>query len=135
MRALNRNKQKMFYALYLGELPIYDKWLDSDGNEHLIDTGEKKPTYSEPIQFYGSISMSGGESEAVEYGLNLADYGAILVVPKGTLPIEETSLIWLNTKPQYNDDKTVDKDSADYSVVKVSPSINVDKYILKKVVK
>lgn len=135
MRTLNKNKQKMQYSLYLGELPIYEKWIDNDGIEHLIDTGEKKPTYSEPIVFYGSISMSGGESESVEYGLNLADYGAILVVAKGMLPIDETSLIWLNSEPRFEKDGTVDKTSADYSITKVSPSLNVDKYVLKKVVK
>ena len=135
MRTLNKNKQKMQYSLYLGELPIYEKWIDNDGIEHLIDTGEKKPTYSEPIVFYGSISMSGGESESVEYGLNLADYGAILVVAKGMLPIDETSLIWLNSEPKFEEDGTVDKTSADFSIAKVSPSLNVDKYVLKKVVK
>lgn len=135
MRTLNRNKQKMFYSLYLGETPIYDIYVDADGVEHKIDTGEKKASYSIPTVFYGNIAMSGGESEAVEFGLNLADYQAVLIMAKNTLPIDETSLIWLNTTPQYNDDETVDKDTADYTVAKVSPSINVDKYILKKVVK
>lgn len=135
MRTLNRNKQKMFYSLYLGETPIYDSYVDADGVEHKIDTGEKKASYSMPTAFYGNIAMSGGESEAVEFGLNLADYQAVLIMAKNTLPIDETSLIWLNTTPQYNEDGTVDQYSADYSVVKVSPSLNVDKYVLKKVVK
>ena len=131
MRTLNRNKQRMFYSLYLGELPIYDRYVDSDGKEHLIDTGETEKTYSEPIEFFGNIAMSGGESEATEFGLNLADYTGVLVVGKKVLPIDETSLIWLNTKPE----SPIDSSNADYLVVKVSPSINVDKYVLKKVVK
>lgn len=135
MRTLNRNKQKMFYSLYLGETPIYDSYIDADGVEHKIDTGEKKSSYSMPTVFYGNIAMSGGESEAVEFGLNLADYQAVLIMAKNTLPIDETSLIWLNTTPQYNTDGTPDQYTADYSVVKVSPSLNVDKYVLKKVVK
>lgn len=136
MRTLNRNKQKMFYSLYLGETrPIYDSYIDTDGVEHKIDTGEKTSAYSMPTVFYGNIAMSGGESEAVEFGLNLADYQAVLIMAKNTLHIDETSLIWLNTEPQYDTDGMVDQYTADYSVVKVSPSLNVDKYVLKKVVK
>jgi hypothetical protein len=57
---------------------------------------------------------------------------------KGEIPISETSLIWFQTPPTtkviegitYADDST-----ADYRVLKVSPSLNVDRYILDKVVK
>ena len=132
---LNRNKQKMYYALYGKEVPIYDYYIDSEGNKIPLDTGETKITYENPVEFFGNIALSGGESEAVEFGLNLADYEAILVVAKNTLPINETSRIWHNTEPTYNEDGTVDELSADYTVVKVSPSLNVDKFVLKKVVK
>lgn len=135
MRMLNRNKQKMHYALYGKEVPIYDYYTDSEGNKIPLDTGETKITYENPVEFFGNISLSGGESEAVEFGLNLADYEAVLVMAKNTLPIDETSRIWHNTEPTYNEDGTVDEFSADYTVVKVSPSLNVDKFVLKKVVK
>lgn len=135
MRMLNRNKQKMYYALYGKEVPIYEYYIDSDGNEIPLETGETKIVYENPVEFLGNISLSGGESEAVEFGLNLADYEAILVVAKNTLPINETSRIWHNTKPTYNDDGTINESSADYKVVKVSPSLNVDKFVLRKIVK
>ena len=135
MMMLNRNKQKMYYALYGKEVPIYEYYIDSEGNEIPLETGETKIVYENPVEFLGNISLSGGESEAVEFGLNLADYEAILVVAKNTLPIDETSRIWHNTEPTYNEDGTVDELSADYTVVKVSPSLNVDKFVLKKVVK
>lgn len=135
MRMLNRNKQKMYYALYGKEVPIYEYYIDSDGNEIPLETGETKIVYENPVEFLGNISLSGGESEAVEFGLNLADYEAILVVAKNTLPINETSRIWHNTEPTYNDDGTINESSADYKVVKVSPSLNVDKFVLKKIVK
>lgn len=130
-----RNQQKMYYALYGKEVPIYDYYTDSEGNQIPLDTGETKITYETPIEFYGNIALSGGESKAVEFGLNLADYEAVLVVTKNTLPIDETSRIWNNTEPTYNDDGTVNEFSADYIVTKVSPSLNVDKFVLKKVVK
>ena len=135
MMMLNRNKQKMYYALYGKEVPIYDYYIDSEGNEIPLETGETKIVYENPVEFLGNISLSGGESEAVEFGLNLADYEAILVVAKNTLPIDETSRIWHNTEPTYNEDGTVNESSADYKVVKVSPSLNVDKFVLKKIVK
>ena len=135
MRMARVNKQKMHYALYGKEVPIYDYYTDSEGNKIPLDTGETKITYENPIEFLGNISLSGGESEAVEFGLNLADYEAVLVMAKNTLPIDETSRIWHNTEPTYNEDGTVDEFSADYTVVKVSPSLNVDKFVLKKVVK
>lgn len=135
MRMARVNKQKMHYALYGKEVPIYDYYTDSEGNKIPLDTGETKITYENPVEFFGNIALSGGESEAVEFGLNLADYEAILVVAKNTLPIDETSRIWHNTEPKYNEDGTVNEFSADYTVVKVSPSLNVDKFVLKKVVK
>lgn len=135
MRMARANKQKMHYALYGKEVPIYDYYTDSEGNKIPLDTGETKITYENPVKFFGNIALSGGESEAVEFGLNLADYEAVLVMAKNTLPIDETSRIWHNTEPTYNEDGTVNEFSADYTVVKVSPSLNVDKFVLKKVVK
>ena len=135
MRMARVNKQKMHYALYGKEVPIYDYYTDSEGNKIPLDTGETKITYENPVEFFGNIALSGGESEAVEFGLNLSDYEAVLVMAKNTLPIDETSRIWHNTEPTYNEDGIVNELSADYTVVKVSSSLNVDKFVLKKVVK
>lgn len=137
MRTSNKNKQTLYYALQSDEkLPIYDGfYTDEDGNQYPLDTGEKEYVYLEPVAFKGNISMSGGESEAAEFGLNLSDYNAVLVMNKSEIPVTETSLIWFETKPVYRDDGRVDEHSADYTVVKISPSLNVDKFVLKKVVK
>ena len=135
MRTLNKNKTKLYYALYDGEVPIYDYYEDEDGNRIPIDTGETTIGYENPVEFYGNIALSGGESEAKEFGIDVSAYDSVLVMNKSALPIDETSLIWFESEPQYNADGTVDGKSADYTVVKVSPSLNVDKYVLKKVVK
>lgn len=135
MRTLVRNKQKMYYALQIGNVPIYTEYVDEEGNRYKIETGEYKIGYGKPVEFYGNISMSGGELESVEYGLNLGDYEAILVVGKNTLPIDETSLVWLDTPATTGTDGMADEKTADYKVVKVSPSLNADKYVLKKLVK
>lgn len=131
MMMLNQNKQKMYYANLLDV--IQEEYIDEDGNRY--PTGEPKNIYSEPIEFEGNIAMSGGEAEAQEFGLNLADYEAVLVVGKNTLPITETSLIWHDTEPTKGIDGNTDEYSADYRIVKISPSLNFDKYVLRKVVK
>lgn len=135
MRTLVKNAQKMYYANQDKIVPIYEYYEDADGNRYPLDTGETKLVYGPPVEFYGNIAMSGGEAEAQEFGLNLADYEAVLLVGKNTLPITETSLIWHNTKPVKDSDGNTDEYSADYRIVKISPSLNYDKYVLKKIVK
>lgn len=135
MRTLNKNKQKMYYANQDREVPITETYYDDEGNAYELDTGETELVYGEPIEFYGNIAMSGGEVEAQEYGLSLSDYEAILVVSKNTLLIDETSRIWHTSEPTNDDKGYTDEYSADYRIVKISPSLNFDKYVLKKVVK
>lgn len=135
MRTLNKNKQKMYYANQDREVPITETYYDDEGNAYELDTGETKLVYGEPVEFDGNIAMSGGEAEAQEFGLNLADYEAVLVVDKNTLPIDETSRIWHTSEPTNDDEGYTDEYSADYRIVKISPSLNFDKYVLKKVVK
>ena len=135
MRTLRKNAQKMHYANQDREVPIMETYYDDEGNAYEYDTGETELVYGEPIEFDGNIAMSGGEAEAQEYGLSLSDYEAILVVSKNTLPLTETSRIWHTSEPTKDDKGYTDEYSADYRIVKISPSLNFDKYVLKKVVK
>lgn len=146
MRNLNRNKQTLYYALYEGRRPKYK--LDEDGNRIIVYTDESTdpPTvyyhedgtedaYSHAVEFKGNIALSGGDSAMVDFGVNLADYEAILVTEKDYIPITETSLIWHNSEVVLNAEGYPDPATADYRVVKVKPSLNQDRYILAKVVK
>lgn len=135
MRTLKKNKQQMYYSVLLGEYPVYDYYVDSDGNRIPISTGESKLRYDAPKVFEGNIAMSGGESEAVEFGVNKSDYSAVLVVDKGELPIDETSLIWFESEPVAGSEENISTSSADYTVTKIIPSVNGVRYLLKKVVK
>lgn len=144
MRMLKKNKQKLHYSLFIEERPEYAldefgnkiiEYVDEEGNEYYRETGETERVYSLPVEFLGNISMSGGEAEATEFGLNTADYEAVLIVEKGLLPIDESSLIWFESEPVINDNGLVDYVTADYSIIKISPSLNVDKYVLKKTIK
>ena len=148
MRCLLKNKQKMYYALYIGKEPIYAldehgnkivDWTDTQtGEVHYVETGDSVELYSEPVLFKGNIAMSGSDVARVEFGVSEAKYEAILVMSKGEIPITETSLIWFQTPPStitVDDHTYADDSTADYRVLKVSPSLNVDRYILDKVVK
>ena len=143
MRTLNKNKQKMKYSIKGERKPIYETdsdgniiyYEDEEGNRKPIETGSYTSGWNVPVDFKGNIAMSGGEAEAQEFGLNLADYEAVLIVDKNTLPITETSLIWHVTEPTKGIDGNTDEYSADYRIVKISPRLNFDKYVLRKVVK
>lgn len=145
MMCLASDQQKMFYALQNGQVPIYEidengdilYYEDGEGNRYPIETGETEVGYTEAVEFFGNIAMSGGEAKSEEYGIDVSQYDAILIVPKGQLPIDETSLIWFESEVGYKDtDKTiVDGNSADYKILSVKPSQNIGKYVLGKLVK
>ena len=145
MMTLDINKQKMYYANQDSVVPIYERdedgniiyYEDEEGNSYPLESGDTKLVYGEPIKFFGNLSMSGGESEAVEFGLDVSGYDAILITSKDLIPIDETSLIWFESEVVYEneEEKIPDEFSADYKVLAVKPSLNVSKYILGRRVK
>jgi len=143
MMTLDINKQKMYYANQDSVVPIYERdeygniiyYEDEEGNSYPLESGDTKLVYGEPIEFFGNLSMSGGESEAVEFGLDLSQYSAVVVLPKNYINVTETSLIWADTEPTKDSDGNTDEYSADYRIVKISKSLNFDKLVLQKVVK
>ena len=142
MRTLNKNKQKMKYSIKGERQPIYETdsdgniiyYEDEDGNRIPIETGSYTSGWSNPEDFSGNIAMSGGEAEAREFGLSVADYDAVLVLDKNEVPLEEGSLIWHEKEVKFKADGEVDTTSADYSIKKVANSLNSAKYVLKAVV-
>ena len=64
MMTLQQNKQKMFYALQVGQIPIYETdengnviyYTDNEGNQIPLETGETEIGYTDAIQFFGNIS-------------------------------------------------------------------------------
>lgn len=156
MRTLAKNKQSMKYALQIGAIPIYEQdtdgnviyYKDTDGNKIPLETGNKEIAYSEPKNFKANITMSGGEAEAREYGLSIADYEAVISYSKGALPLVEGALIWFGSNVKYKNNgelievetkngkqmlKVPENVSADYKVLKISSSLNEEKAILKAV--
>lgn len=135
-----QNKTKLKYSLSLGNQTLYKT--DSEGNIiYKIVGGEKIPqvighgmAYSDPIDFMGNITFSSGEVEAETYGIAVGDYDSKLLMRKGEIPIDETSLIFAESTPTY-ENGTIKETSADFRVVKVAPSLNFITYLLKRITK
>ena len=144
MRLLRKNMQPMKYALQDGRVPIYERdengdivYIEVDGQKIPVETGEYETGYSAPVDFMGNISMSGGEAEAKEFGMDIGDFDAVIVLEKDAIPITETSIIWHTSPVKYKDEQNtiVDSKSADYAVKRVSPSLNFTKVLLQRIVK
>ena len=136
--------QPMKYSLQDGRVPIYERdengdivYIEVDGQKVPVETGEYETGYSAPVDFMGNISMSGGEAEAKEFGMDIGDFDAVIVLEKDAVPLTETSIIWHTSLVKYKDEQNtiVDSKSADYVVKRVSPSLNFTKVLLQRIVK
>ena len=146
MKLATRNKQALKYALLIGIEPVYAldengnrivDYVDDQGIAHYRVTGEKQKVYTDPIDFQANIAFSGGETRAVEFGINDANYDASLLYTLSEFPINETSLVWYKNEPQYignGENRHVDPNSADYKVLQVKDSLNFTKVLLGKLV-
>lgn len=142
MRSIRRNKTKMRYALLVESVPVYETdedgnvvFIEEDGEQIPVETGSSIPIYSSLVDFMASIHGAGGEAEAEAYGISLGAYDAVLYDVVGCHPIDETSRIWVDSEPEFNDDGTVKPESADYIVKRVPPSLNDIVYLLARIEK
>lgn len=122
MRIQERNVRTFWYALYEG----YEMQVDEYGNE----TGENTPVYSEPIETKANISYATGRTYTEQFGQSL-DYDKVIVTGNMTIPITETSVLWVDTPPEYTNGELTN--SYDYIVKRVSKSLNVVSIAIKKV--
>jgi len=107
MRSLKRNERNFWYAQYNKKIPI----LDSDGYE----TGDYETGYSAPVSFSANISAGRGDSQDAVFGKEI-DFTRTISTTDMTCPINEHSLIWIETEPVLKADGTADPNSADYTV-------------------
>ena len=114
MRCLTRNKRKFYYASYIGETEITDEY----GNV----TGEYKVSYSAPIKSFGNISAAQGEMQNRQFGES-ESYDKVIVLGDSDTPIDEYSILWVDTLPHLNEDGTTDTPH-DYVVKKVARGLN-----------
>lgn len=107
MRQCKKNQRTMYYALYNNKTEITDE----SGFEEL----ESTIGYSNPVMFKASTSTGQSNAEEKPFGTDVS-YDRIISSTDKTLPIDENSIIWLKNTPIYNEDGTVNGDSADYKV-------------------
>lgn len=146
MRLLNKNKQEMKFSSKGNPEPIYVtdengnkviEYITEEGEPIYKETGEYTSGWSAPVIFYGNIAQSGGEAEAREFGLSVADYDAVVLLDKDEVPLKEGDAVWHKSPVLYpnGEEHGLDGKSADYTVVRVSESLNFVKIILKAVIK
>lgn len=120
MRDAENNKIKMWYALYTGN----EDEVDENGDF----TGNPIPKYSAPVEFRASASSGKGSAEQDVFGMNV-DFTRSICSMDMSLPITDTSLVWIETEPKIKEDGSADALSADY-VVAARPAVSLDSIMI-----
>ena len=122
MKNLRRNRSRFYYARYVSKIPVRDEY----GNL----TGEYNIQYSDPIEVWGNVSAARGEATTRQFGED-EGYDRVIVLDDPTIPIDTTSVLWVDSSPEYDD---VGKVSPyDYIVKKVAVSLNSVSIAVSKV--
>ena len=110
MRTPKRVKQKMYYSIPIGGQPIYEH--DSEGNI-IYDTmpdgeqiarvvGETAEEYSQPTEFYNSITGELTAEELQSFG-NEPRMKAKMTFKKGEFPFVVGTKIWFRNEIEYEE--------------------------------
>lgn len=131
MRCMNRNKSRFFYSLYEGREPIV--------NEQGRKTGEYKVVHGNPIEGRANISAAKGETQTRQFGES-ESYDKVIVMDFVEPPIDEYSILWIDSEPKLNDDSSLAVNDEgevitphDYVVKKVAKSLNCVSIAVSKV--
>jgi hypothetical protein len=118
-----RNKSKFYYASYIGETEIIDEY----GNV----TGEYSLDYGKPTMLFGNVSAAQGEIQSRQFGES-ESYDKVIVLDERDVPLDEHSILWVDTLPHLNEDGTTDTPH-DYIVKMVARSLNGVSIAISKV--
>ena len=115
MKVLKRNRQKTYYALYLGDTEV------TKDNKR---TGRFQPVYSDPVEFKVNVSATQGHAYVRPFGL-WGDFSAIMVTDDMDTPFDTNTVFWVGKDPK--------SDPYNFIVVRVSKSLNSTTIALKEV--
>ena len=128
---MNRNKVPFFYALYVRKESLQDEY----GN----DTGQYEVIYGNPVGTKANISAAKGETSLRQFGEDVT-YDKVIVIEKPFPPIDEHSVLWIDTMPQLADDGSLAQNDQgeiitpwDYIVEKVAETLNSVSIAVRKV--
>jgi hypothetical protein len=131
MRCLSRNKSAFYYALHGEQTEIKDEY----GNA----TGQYNVSHTNPHKTCGNISAARGEIQSRQFGES-ESYDKVIVLDDVNTPIDEYSILWVDTLPLLKDDGSLalnDKGEVttphDYIVKKVARSLNSVSIAISKV--
>lgn len=117
-----RNKTAFYYALYTGQTEIIDEY----GNA----TGQYSVIHGDPIKAFGNISAAQGEMQTRQFG-DSESYDKVIVLDDVNTPIDEYSILWVDTPPALVGGIT--DTPHDYVVKKVARSLNGVSIAISKV--
>ena len=102
-------------------------------------TGEYDIHRGKPTEFFANISAAKGETQTRQFGEN-ESYDKVIVMDCDAPPIDEYSVLWVDTVPQLNEDGSLAVDEEgnvltphDYIVKKVAKSLNSVSVAISKV--
>ena len=119
---MTRNKATFYYALHTGQTEIVDEY----GNA----TGQYYVTYGTPTKALGNVSAAQGEMQTQQFGES-ESYDKVIVLDDVNTPIDEYSILWVDTLPVLTEDTT--ETPHDYVVKKVARSLNSVSIAISKV--
>lgn len=122
MRALERNKQTFYYALFGTETEILVN------GEH---TFESATAYGAWTEMRANISPARGESSADVFGADV-NYDRVIVTDDVNCPMDEHTVLAIDITPNTRDQLTVEP-IYDYVVTKKARSLNSVQYAVRKV--
>lgn len=118
MRCLERNKRGFWYALYTG-------YVNTDGDVH--------NTHSEPVYMEACISAATGEMQAAMFGDKI-DYDKVIVTDEMDSPIDEFTVLWIDTEPPVNEQTGLREAAGwDYTVRRVAKHLDSIGIAVKRV--
>ena len=115
MRCLKRNKVSFYYANIIGSEEVTD--------ENGYKTGETRLIYDKPKELTANISVAQGEVVFQLFGGN-ESYDKIIVSDDVNIPINEYSVLWIDTVPLFDEISKEVITPNDYIVKKIARSIN-----------
>ena len=123
MKALARNKIRIFYANFRTKNPIKDEY----GNL----TGEYDIVYDNPVEIKANVSAARGESTTRQFGED-EGYDRVIMMDDPKVSIDVSSVLWIDTLPEIKPDGSTDT-PYDYIVKQVAPSLNSVSIAVSKV--
>lgn len=123
MRSMIRNQSKFYYALYIESKETIDEY----GNH----TGEYEILHGDPIKAFGNVSSARGETQVKQFGEG-ESYDKVIVLDNPNTPIDEYSILWVDTLPHMNQNGTTETPH-DYVVKRVARSLNSVAIAISKV--